>query len=160
MPITLPLPGPGGFGLSDLGEQDILRLLRGYPRDGVAHAEVAEVQQRQHPADDEEDVARQTHPLEEGVRLVGQELQRAGLVVANAHGLIELQNTQREERGEAHPGEPYFSDQKLILAARPDQRSSGSRYLRQNRASPAASIPYTSIMAAWPWLAVRAVPIW
>src|SRR5215216_6894632 len=104
--IMLPLPRPGGFGLGDLGEEYILRLLHNYARDGVAHAEVAEVQQRQHTADDEDHVARQANPFQEGVRLVGQELERAGLVVTDAHRLVELQDAQGEERSKAHPGEP------------------------------------------------------
>ena len=36
---------------------------------------------------------------------------------------------------------PMLSAQKLILAARSDQRSAGIRYRRQNSASPTASIP-------------------
>jgi hypothetical protein len=55
---ALPSPRLGGLRLGDLGEQYVLRLLHRDQRDGVAHAEVAEVQERQHAADDEEDVAR------------------------------------------------------------------------------------------------------
>src|SRR5687767_7054446 len=106
MVISLPLPRTGRLGLGDLGEQYVLWLLNDYPRDRVAHAEPAEVEQRQNAADDKYYVARQANPLQEGVRLVGQELERAGLVVADAHGLVELQDAEGEERGEAHPGEP------------------------------------------------------
>src|SRR5215211_7605770 len=89
MVIALPLPRAGRFRLGDLGEEDILRLLHNYARDGVAHTEVAEVEQRQHTASDEDHIAGQTNPLQEGVSLVGQELQRAGLIVTYAHRLVE-----------------------------------------------------------------------
>ena len=54
---------------------------------------------------------------------------------------------------------PMFSDQKLILAARSLQSFSGIMYRKQKRAKPTASIPYTPIIAACAWFAVRAVPI-
>src|SRR5215217_7838614 len=106
--LKLPLPLPGCLRFGDLGEQDILRLLHRYPRDGVAHAEVADVQQRQDTASDKDDVAGQTHPLDKGVGRVGYVFEGAGLVVAVADGLVELEDAQREERGEAHPGESYI----------------------------------------------------
>ena len=46
---------------------------------------------------------------------VGQELERAGLVVADAHRLVELQDAQGEERREAHPGEPYVERPEAYL---------------------------------------------
>src|SRR5262245_35222203 len=55
---------------------------------------------------DEHDVAGEPHPLDPHRHPAGEELKRARLDVARAHRVIELQNAEREECGEGHPGEP------------------------------------------------------
>ena len=65
--------------------------------DAVADPEVADVEQRHHAAGDEHDVARKADPFDQRVRVVGQELQRAGLVVAGVDRLVELDQPEREE---------------------------------------------------------------
>ena len=52
-------------GLGDLGEQDVLGLLERHPLDGVADAEVGDVEHRDRPAGDEDDVAGQPQPLDQ-----------------------------------------------------------------------------------------------
>src|SRR5215207_2849854 len=106
--LKLPLPMSGRLWFGDLGEEDVLRFLHRYSGYGVSHAEVADIEQRQDAASDKDDVSRQAHPLDEGVGRVGYVFEGAGLVVAVADGLVELEDAQREERGEAHPGESYI----------------------------------------------------
>ena len=84
------LPLPCRLRLGDVGEQDVLRLLHRHARDGVAHAKVTQVQQRQHAADDEHHFPRQPHPLQEGIGVVGDVLQAAGFEVPGVDGLVEL----------------------------------------------------------------------
>src|SRR5215207_3755190 len=106
--LKLPLPMSGRLWFGDLGEEDVLRFLHRYSGYGVSHAEVADIEQRQDAASDKDDVSRQAHPLDEGVGRVCYVFEGAGLVVAVADGLVELEDAQGEERGEAHPGQPYI----------------------------------------------------
>ena len=71
----------------------------------MADAQVGDVERREGAAGDEHDVAGQPQPLDQRVGVVGEELQLARLEVAVVDGLVELQDPERQQRREAHPGQ-------------------------------------------------------
>ena len=94
-----------GGGSRDLGEQDLVGLLGRRRLDSVANAEVADVEQRQNPAADEQDVPREADPLEHRVGVVGEKIERARLEVTGVDRFVELNQPQRQQGREGHPRE-------------------------------------------------------
>ena len=71
----------------------------------------------------------------------------------------QLQNADRKQVGEHHPGEPEIEVQNERLS-NGSLQSSGRRVARRAKTNrDIASMPYTPIIAACPWLAVSCVPI-
>ena len=72
----------------------------------MPHAEPGEIKNRQGSAENKKRVAGKTQPLQQSVGAIGEEFQRTRIEVAEADRVIELQDAQREQRGEHHPGQP------------------------------------------------------
>ena len=96
--------------------------------DGVADAEVGDVERRERAARDEDDVAGKAQPLDHRVRVVGQELQLACLEVALVDRLVELQDARAAASVAKHiQARPMFVDQNEIFAQRSGHLSAGIR---------------------------------
>ena len=92
---------------------------------------------------------------------LGDVAQRPRLEVAVVDRVVQLQHAQRQQGREDHPRQADVHRTRTTAwpsfraTCRPESRS-GTR----TSPMPTASMPYTPIIAAWPWLAVSAVPIW
>src|SRR5690348_13034446 len=64
----------------------------------MENSQPTEIDNRQHSSDDEHHVARESYPLEHRIRAPGEVLQAPRVVIAGAHRMVELQNSQRQQR--------------------------------------------------------------
>ena len=73
--------------------------------DPVPHPEPGDPQERQHAAADEDEVAGHAQPLQDRVARGVDERERAGLVVPVVDGVPQLDDAERQQGGEHHPGQ-------------------------------------------------------
>ena len=118
----------GALRLGDLREEDVVGLFERDALDRVADAEVGDVERRERAAGDEHDVAGQAQPLEQRVRVVGQELQLAGLEVARRRPTCRAAGCPSGSSVAKHiQARPMFVDQKLMRAHFSGHLSAGIR---------------------------------